>query len=241
VTSRELNVNLNISVIVPFTANDVYWKDLLQDLKVFGANSEILLVGPDAPNEHILAKAKEGVIAPVRYVHSEKGRAQQLNAGARAATHEYFWFLHADTKVPRPAVYHLQNELRQKPYELHFFKLQFLDDGPRWVRLNALAANARTKYFNMPFGDQGFAMHRSVFYKVGGFSNQVRYGEDHVFVWEARRKNISLNLLNATLFTSARAYEERGWVRLTSRRIYLTYKQAFSESLKLYTQRLSRS
>src|SRR5688572_913636 len=88
------------SVIVPFTGADVLWKDLLQDLKALPKGSEILLVGPDAPDAEILHKAAEGLLAEVRYVHSARGRGRVLNAGAKASKKNYFWFLHADSKVP---------------------------------------------------------------------------------------------------------------------------------------------
>ncbi|MCC7441278.1 MAG: hypothetical protein IT285_06585, partial [Bdellovibrionales bacterium] len=40
--------------------------------------------------------------ATVLWVQSERGRARQLNAGARVASRPYLWFLHADTQLPGP-------------------------------------------------------------------------------------------------------------------------------------------
>ena len=37
---------------------------------------------------------------PLMLVHAEKGRAHQMNAGAREATGEYLLFLHADSSFP---------------------------------------------------------------------------------------------------------------------------------------------
>jgi glycosyltransferase involved in cell wall biosynthesis len=233
-----MSVFNNLSVIVPFTSGDVLWKDLLQDLKALPGESEILLVGPDEPNAEIFKKAREGVISKIQYIKSPRGRGVQLNTGARAASKDYFWFLHADSKVPRPAIYTLENELSAKPDMLHFFNLQFLADGPRLVGLNSMAANWRSKYLKMPFGDQGFAMTRAIFYRIGGFPEKAAYGEDHIFVWEARRKKIHLNPLPASIFTSARRYEAEGWGRLTSRRVLLTAKQATAECYKLFKQRI---
>lgn len=223
-----------LSVIIPFIGRDVLWKDLLQDLKVLSSDCEIILVGPEAPDKEIFARATENIIADVRYVVSERGRAKQLNAGAKAAKQDFFWFLHADSRVPRPTIYALEKALKEKPAALHYFNLQYLDDGPPLVRLNAFAANLRSKYLTMPFGDQGFALSRSNFYRIGGFSLEAPYGEDHVFVWEARRKRISINPIAATIFTSARSYAKMGWATLTSQRVYLTAKQALYESCKLY-------
>lgn len=228
----------DLSVIIPFTAADMAWKDLLQDLKPLPADAEILLVGPDAPDEIILRRAAEGVIAPIRHVDSDRGRGRQMNAGARAAVKGHFWFLHADSKVPRPSLFFLGQEMERLPEALHYFRLHFLGDGPKLVGLNSYAANLRSRYLGMPFGDQGFALSRTQFYRIGGFPEHVRYGEDHIFVWEARRKRIPLNLIPASIFTSARRYESEGWGKLTRRRVYLTAKQAVEESFKLFKQRV---
>ncbi len=236
------NVNLdifnNLSVVVPFIGHDILWKDLLRDLQPLPAGCEILLVGPDAPDQELLKRASEKMIAKISYVKSEKGRARQLNAGARAAQGSYFWFLHADSKVPRPALFALATELRRNPLALHYFHLQFLSDGPKLVTLNSMAANWRSRYLGMPFGDQGFALGRSTFYRLGGFQEEASYGEDHLLVWAAHRKRILLNAVPASIFTSARRYEAEGWGALTSRRVLMTVKQAAREYVKLLKQRL---
>lgn len=234
-----MNIILNnLSVIVPFTGSDLLWKDLLQDLKALPKGAEILLVGPDQPDAEIFKKATETLIANVRYIESVRGRGVQLNCGAKNASRDYLWFLHADSKVPRPSLYLLESELIAKPEALHYFDLQFLSDGPKIVGLNSLAANMRSRYLGMPFGDQGFAMSRAVFLRVGGFNESAPYGEDHIFVWEARRKKIPLNRVPGSVFTSARRYESEGWGAVTRKRVYLTAKQATKECFKLVKQRI---
>lgn len=230
-----------ISVVIPFTSEDLLWKDLLQDLLPLGKDAEILLVGPDTPDIEILNKASQNLIAPVRYVYSPRGRAVQLNTGARAAEGENFWFLHADSKVPRPSIYLLEKEFSHKPGVLHYFDLQFLDDGPRLVGLNSIGANWRSRYLGMPFGNQGFALSRATFVHIGGFDESLRKGEDHAFVWEARRKRIPLNPISACIFTSARKYEALGWSRATRKRVINTALQATSEYFKLVKQRVIES
>lgn len=228
----------DISVIIPFTKDDLLWKDLLQDLRVLPAGSEIILVGPDSPDADVLSKATEGLISTVRYVPAPKGRGVQLNRGVIASEKQFFWFLHADSRVPRPAISRLVDEIRSKPHALHFFHLQFLADGPRWVGLNSFGANLRSRYLRMPFGDQGFCVHRNEFQLIGGFAENVPYGEDHEFVWEARRKHVPLNEVPAAIFTSARTYERHGWGKVTRQRVMLTAFQATRECWKLFKQRV---
>ncbi len=222
-----------LSVIVPFHGVDLHWKDLLQDLRPLPKSAEIILVGPDEPPAEILIKASEYMVAQVRYVYAPKGRGVQLNAGAKAASKDFFWFLHADSKVPRPSLFLLSQSLQAEPEVLHFFDLKFLDDGPKVMFLNSLGANFRSRYLGMPFGDQGFAVSRALFYRIGGFAENAAYGEDHLFIWQARRKRVPVRRIAAPIFTSARRYDSQGWAALTSRRLYLTYRQAASEIVKL--------
>jgi hypothetical protein len=228
----------DLAVIIPFHENDLLWKDLLRDLKYLPASSEIILVGPLEPNPEVLTKSSEGLLASVKYIFSEKGRGRQLNAGAKNTDKNYLWFLHADSKVPRPALTALQKALQFRPDALHFFNLQFLNDGPKLTQLNSLLANWRSRYLLMPFGDQGFVIRRSEFYRVGGFPEHEPYGEDHVFVWEARRKRVPVLAVPASIFTSARRYDIEGWSQLTSKRVCLTAKQASKEAFKLFKTRV---
>ncbi|OFZ16928.1 MAG: hypothetical protein A2Z20_09485 [Bdellovibrionales bacterium RBG_16_40_8] len=230
-----------LSVIIPFTANDVLWKDLLQDLIPLPKEAEIILVGPDAPDSEMFKKATAKIIAQIRYVYSPIGRGLQLNTGAKKATKNYFWFLHADSKIPRPSLHMLERELAIKKDALHYFDLQFLNDGPKLMGLNSLAANFRSRIFGIPFGDQGFAVSRAVFYRIGGFSERTNYGEDHNFVWEAKKKRVPLNHISGAIFTSARQYQTTGWSKLTGKRIYLTTKRATKECVKLVKKRIIES
>src|SRR5690606_12666347 len=125
------------------------------------------------------------------------------------------WFLHADSKVPKPTLVALRGALRADPEALHFFELQFLDDGPRLVRLNKMGVKIRSEILGLPFGHQGFAIAREQFLRIGNFNEDLERGEDQAFIWEARRKNIPVRFVKAPIFTSARRYSD-GWTRATS-------------------------
>jgi glycosyltransferase involved in cell wall biosynthesis len=157
----------------------------------------------------------------------EAGRAQSLNAGAAKATGEYLWFLHADSTLPADGWQKLQRAIAQKPNALHYFNLGFADGGWR-MKLNSWGANLRSRYLGCPFGDQGFCIHRQLFQDLGTYSETAPYGEDHLFVWQAHKANVKLNQISATLTTSARKYQQRGWLNTTLRHGYLWLKQVVS-------------
>lgn len=149
---------------------------------------------------------------------SEGSRARSLNKGAQQAKGEFLWFLHADSRVSSDNLEQLEKHLQQAPHALHYFDLRF--DRRGLTQLNAWGANIRSRLFNAPYGDQGFCIHRDQFHQSGGFPEDVAYAEDLYFVWRAQQHGIALNRIPSQLITSARKYQQRGWLKLT-----LTYQK----------------
>ena len=170
-------------------------------------------------------------------ITSSPGRAVQMNAGADTASGIFLWFLHLDSRFSEKLVSRLLANLQQHPEALHYCLLAFMRDGPLGMRLNGLGANVRSFVFGTPFGDQGLALSRASFYHVGGYPENVRYGEDHLFVWHSRQKGLRLRCCREYLMTSARKYQSEGWFFLTMRYQYLWIKQAWPELTTLIKKR----
>jgi hypothetical protein len=213
---------MKLSVIVPVGPGERAWCELLPDLAPLGGVAEVLLVA--ARGEVPPPSWPDTEPASARWLEADRGRASQQNAGARAATGEILWFLHADSRVP-PAALELARGFARRD-ALGYFDLAFRDDGPPWVRLNALGARLRSRWLGLPFGDQGFILPRRLFERLGGFDESLPAGEDHALVWTARRAGVPLLRLGAPLYTSARLYAEAGWFRATLGRLSDTVRQA---------------
>lgn len=158
------------------------------------------------------------------------GRAHQLNAGIAAAQGDWLWLLHADSRLCADTLPALQAHLATGSRALGWFRLAFRDDGPGLTRLNALGANLRARWLGLPFGDQGFVLRRDDAERLGAFDPSLAFGEDHAWVWRARRIGLPLREIHGALATSARKYAERGWLRTTLRHLRLTAQQARQES-----------
>ncbi len=169
---------------------------------------------------------------------TEGSRARSLNAGARAARTSFLWFVHADCEVEAIHIRHLLAAFARAPGRLFFFDLAFGRDGPARMRLNAWGGNARARLLGLPFGDQGLAVSRRIWAQLGGFPEDVAYGEDHVFVWRAHLAGIPVQRIPVPLVTSARGYRERGWLRMTMLRQYLWIRQALPFAWRLLGRRL---
>lgn len=228
----------DLAVIIPVAPGDTTWADLVTDLNHLPQESEILLVGSEAPPEflrHVLIDLAAS--RNTRWLQAPKGRGQQLNAGVKATQKSYLWFLHADSRFTQSALPALERSLQHQPHALHYFDLAFLNDGPTLTGINAMGVWVRSHLLGLPFGDQGFCLARQMFEKLGSFKDAA-YGEDHLLVWQARTQRVSLCCTGALIRTSARKYRKYGWLATTLRHLVLTAKQALPEWLMLVRHRV---
>ena len=102
-----------VSVIVPLAPQEEFLIRCRQELMQLPAEFELLLVSyEDVP------VAGDGRL---RYVRAAKcGRAAALNCGAEAATHDWLWFVHADTRFAPDTVSALQAAIQANPLALLF-------------------------------------------------------------------------------------------------------------------------
>ena len=212
-----------LSVIIPFAPGDFAWKDLLSDLEKIPASAEIILVAANETEK--LQALKFETELPLRIICSALGRAMQMNAGASAARNACLWFLHADSRVDAACLSEL-NTFDYAKKSLGFFGLRFQDDGPRRMGINTFGVWFRSRFLRIPFGDQGFVISKSCFEMLGGYREDLSSGEDHAFIWKARKNDVRLQYLNASIETSARKYMKYGWGKTTRMHLRTTWQQA---------------
>jgi hypothetical protein len=216
-----------LSVIVPLAPGETAWHRLIDQLtEGLPDDSELILVHTDArPWPPLPCSAR----STLRQISSPPGRARQQNSAAQAARGRWLWFVHADSQLQPETLPALQRFTQRADDALGFFDLSFSGDGPRLAALNAFGANLRSHWLKMPFGDQGLLLPAHCFAALGGFDEHVRYGEDHLLVWTARRAGLPIVGVGAALQTSARKYALHGWWRTTSRHLRLTLAQAWPQ------------
>jgi GT2 family glycosyltransferase len=219
---------MKLTVIIPLARHEDVRQALWGDLRQLSKDgTEILIVSSDFPEDFLEIVDLPGF--EVRQITAAPGRAAYLNAGAEAARGKYLWFLHADSRFHPHTLSALKDSIQRYPDALLFFDLAFLNDAFPLIKLNEWGGRLRSRLGKIPFGDQGFCIRRDLFEKVGGYPLDVSYGEDHLFVWRARRSGIPLRCTGAKLYTSARKYREKGWFKITVSNQYLWIKQAYQE------------
>ena len=152
---------------------------------------------------------------PCRLLHSEAGRATQMNAGSEIASGEYLLFLHADSHLPQDFSV---ADLRTAGWG--FFRLRLDDEAPIY-RLIETAINLRTRFTRVAGGDQGLYFEQRLFDALGGFP-PIPLMEDIAISKLARRQE-KPKIIAAALTSSARRWRDHGvistvllmwWLRL---------------------------
>jgi rSAM/selenodomain-associated transferase 2 len=148
--------------------------------------------------------------AGVQVIKAPKGRAVQMNVGARVARGEWLLFLHADTLLPEGAL------LRVSGLQCAAGAFRHAFSGRGW-RLRAVSwlHNQRCRYTRVFFGDQAMFVRAALFWRLGGFP-EVAVLED-VLLSEKLRQATRPAFLQETVVTDARKFLAKGVWRTTLR------------------------
>lgn len=212
-----------ISVIIPLASNEDKWSELVPQLSDLPEGSEIILVVGIGEKPDVTGYEN------LRTVEGGSGRARRMNAGAEKAQNDCLWFLHADSRLSSDTIEKLIIAYKDKPQALHYNDLKFLDDGPKLIKLNEWLVRWRSDFLKMPFGDQGFAISRELFFRMGSYRDDVPYGEDYVFTWKMKQEGYPIKRTGSVIATSARKYKKGGWGKVTALHVALTFKQGWPE------------
>jgi rSAM/selenodomain-associated transferase 2 len=135
-----------------------------------------------------------------------RGRARQMNAGARAATADALLFLHADTTLPPDAIAIIADALHTHAWGRFDVRI---DGRSRWLPIVAALMNFRSRRSGIATGDQAIFMRRGAFDAVGGFPDQALM-EDIELSKRLRADAGEPACLRAKVITSGRRWDERG-------------------------------
>jgi rSAM/selenodomain-associated transferase 2 len=142
-----------------------------------------------------------------RLLHAAKGRASQMNAGAREARGEWLLFLHADTVLPDGALAKLNRLESDRAVQAGGFFHQF--SGGDWrLLLISFLDNFRCVRSRIIYGDQAMFVRRELFERLGGFADQPIL-EDVAFCEKLIRVTRPL-LLEPPVITDSRKFVKMG-------------------------------
>ncbi len=157
-----------ISVIVPAYNEESALPATLSGLLAQPGEYEVIVVdGGSTDRTREIAQAEPRV----RLLAASKGRAVQMNAGAKEARGEWLLFLHADTLMPDGALVRLNQMEGDANVQAGGFLHQF--SGRDWrLRLISFLDNFRCVRSRIIYGDQAMFVRRTLFERLGGFPDQ---------------------------------------------------------------------
>lgn len=163
-----------------------------------------------------------------RVVVAPRGRAAQMNAGARQAGGDVLVFLHADTRLPSNADELVQGCLWGR------FDVQ-IEGRHRLLKVVAWSMNLRSRLTGIATGDQAIFVRRQAF---RGFP-EIPLMEDVAFS-KAMRRVARPACLRDKVTTSGRRWESRGVVRTILLMWYLRLLFFFGTSVEDLARRYER-
>jgi rSAM/selenodomain-associated transferase 2 len=153
------------------------------------------------------ADSARRALRTVHLLTAPKGRASQMNAGAKEARGEWLLFLHADTVLPGGAIQRLNDMESDQRIQAGGFMHQFSGDNWR-LRFISILDNFRCTRSRIIYGDQALFVRRTLFEQLGGFPSQPIL-EDVVFCERLIRVTKPL-LLSPPVVTDARKFIKMG-------------------------------
>jgi rSAM/selenodomain-associated transferase 2 len=202
-----------ISVIIPAFNEEKVLPDTLRSLLAQPGEYDVTVVDGGSTDrtcrivEEYVLSSRSSALRPVRLLSAPKGRAAQMNGGARQATGEWLLFLHADTVLPESAIARLNRMEADLTIQAGGFMHQFSGDDWR-LQLISFLDNFRCRHSRVIYGDQALFVRRSLFKRLGGFPNQPIL-EDVAFC-ERLMKHTTPLLLSPPVVTDSRKFVTMG-------------------------------
>jgi len=194
---------MRLSIIVPVLNEAATLRKFLQHVREFAPTTEIIVV--DGESDDGSFEVARGFADQV--AQSPRGRARQMNAGAKLACGDVLWFVHADSEIARGSVQAIEKTLTDPKIVGGCFGLQIA--SPRWIyRIRDGIGNFLVDLFGIALGDRGFFCRREAFLRVGGYP-EIPILEDAEFYRGLKRFGRVMQL-REKIRTSPRRYETLG-------------------------------
>jgi rSAM/selenodomain-associated transferase 2 len=197
---------MKVSIIIPVLNEAEHIADTLESLEPYRRKGhEVIVIDGGSHDDTVSISAQYAD----RVLHSDAGRAIQMNSGIDAASGDVLLFLHADTRLPADAVEKLVHAV-EEGYFWGRFNVRL--SGKHFMfRIIERMMNMRSRITGVATGDQAiFASLESI--EIIGVYPRLPLMEDVVFSKRLRELGWPACIRQPVL-TSSRRWEDKGILR----------------------------
>lgn len=215
-----MDARLTLSVVVPVLNEAAGIRAALEALQPLRSRGHEVIVVDGGSSDRTVELA-QGLCD--RVLRSPRGRALQMNAGARVANGDLLLFLHADTRLPTD--FRIPESSMWGRFDVR------IDGRHPLLKVVAWAMNLRSRLTGIATGDQAIFVRRDAF---PGFP-EIALMED-VALSRLLKRRAAPACLRARVATSGRRWESRGVLRT----IFLMWRLRLLYFLGVSPERLAR-
>src|SRR5690606_15977107 len=192
-----------ISVIIPILEEEKRIRTLIDYLNSVETRKAFETIVVDGGgNSSVLNQLP----ATARYIQSEKGRAIQMNAGARIAMGDLLYFVHADA-LPPPSFPEDISKAITGGFCVGCFRMKLVPES-FLTNINSFFSRFNGRFSGG--GDQTLFVTREIFEKEGGFNEDFCIMEDFEFVRRLKPK-YGFHVIQKDVQVSARKYQANNY------------------------------
>jgi rSAM/selenodomain-associated transferase 2 len=207
---------MRLSVIIPVLNEAACLAECLGDLQPLRDRGHEVIVVDGGSSDKSVA-----IAAPLcdQLLPAPRGRARQMNAGARAAAGDLLLFVHADTRIPFALDRVLSIHAGADAWGRFDVRLS---GASLWFRIIEFCINLRSRRGGIATGDQCIFISRDLFRRSGGFPD-IPLMED-VALSRILKRLASPCCLRERVITSSRRWERHGIFRTVLRMWSLRFR-----------------
>ncbi len=147
----------------------------------------------------------------VQCLVAPKGRARQMNAGAKKASGDILLFLHADTTLPHNGPDKIVETMKAGKYVAGAFNYA-IQSRNLFIRHLYFTSALRSRISRIPYGDQAIFIRADYFHRLGGYPD-IPIMEDIALMKLIKKNKDKIRILKEGVKTSTRRYEQEGILR----------------------------
>lgn len=195
-----------ISIIIPTLNEEENIRKLLNNLKNLRGDFEVIF-SDGGSLDKTLDIIKD--FGNYKIINSDRGRAKQLNNGAKESNNEILFFLHADSVIEKNVLIKIEDFIKNGN-KVGCLKIKF-DSKKILMNIFAVLSNLRVKYRNIAFGDQGIFIEKKFFEDIGMFED-IPLMEDYKL--SIKLKSICrIKYIDSYIISSSRRFEKNGIIK----------------------------